>query len=91
MPGGACCYYGVCCPPERQAMALANHLAIPLDAARKVAEGFLLVPRSIEAGPEAVLEGHVTSAQERLAKLHRYVKGELRAILIDLGHAVEEA
>lgn len=47
MPG-SCCVLGVCCPPDQQGKALASHLGIPEDAARKVADVYLLVPRDID-------------------------------------------
>lgn len=86
-----CCRIRLCCPDEAAAADLAAHEQIPLEAAVKIHAGYQLVPRSIEAGPEAVLEGHVTSAQERLSKLLRYARAELRAILMmDAGHEVKE-
>lgn len=85
----ACCYYGVCCPPEAQAAALAEHEGIELDAATKIVNGYQLVPRSIEPGPDQVSEEHVRSAKQRLEKLHRRVQTEMRSILLDMGHRAE--
>jgi len=98
MPGGACCVLGVCCPPDRQAAALAEHLGVPLEAAQAIAgttkgAGYLLIPRTL---PEAMPNGDTKrdaafaeAARQRLERLNRYAKAEMKAILIDLGHPVE--
>ncbi len=101
MPG-ACCYYGVCCPPGRQATAMAEALGIPLDAAQAVAgtskgTGHVLVPRAlppVAAGENEDRErvaAFRAAAQQRLDRLHRQVKAEMKAILIDLGYGTDEA
>lgn len=99
MPGGPCCWTGVCCDPPRQAVALANHLNIPLEAAQAVAGtskegGHVLIPRTLHRGPVAPGEeeranAFADAAQQRLERLHRLVQSEMRAIFIDLGHSVE--
>lgn len=98
-----CCILGVCCPPDKQGRALAEHLADGepeadgagsyTDIARRLVEEFQLVPKSLEPNPDArplASAAHVGSGKARLEKLHRHVQGELKAILIDLGHPVEE-
>ncbi len=97
MPG-ACCYYGVCCPPGKQGVALADHLSIPLEAAQAVAgtskdTGHILIPRALPAAandkPDDGDSAFREAAKHRLEKLHRTVKAEMKAILVDLGHEVE--
>lgn len=100
MPGGACCWTGVCCDPPRQGLALAAHLNIPSEAAQAVAgiskdTGHVLVPRALppvvfSPGNEERAAAFAEAAGQRLEKLHRTVKAEMRAILLDLGHEVEE-
>lgn len=98
MPGGACCWTGVCCDPPRQGVTLANHLNIPLEAAQAVAgtskdTGHVLIPRALpEAAPNGDPErvaAFVEAARQRLDRLHRMVRAEMKAILVDLGHEVE--
>lgn len=88
MPG-ACCYYGVCCPPEAQATALAEHEKIDVTAAVMITANYRLVPKSIEPGPDHLSEEHVRSAKQRLEKLHRRIHTELKGILLDMGHGTE--
>jgi hypothetical protein len=98
MPGGACCWTGVCCDPPRQGVALASHLNIPLEAAQAVAgmakgEGHVLIPRALPAPMKTTLDdGDLAfreAAEHRLERLHRLVQTEMKAIFIELGHDVE--
>lgn len=84
-----CCRIFLCCDPPLAAKDLADHEEIPLAAALKIGAGYQLVPKSIESGPGPATTHQIESATKRLAKLHRHVKGELTAILIDLGHSAE--
>ena len=45
--GGACCWLGLCCPPDQAAASLAEHLGIPLESAAAVLKEFRLVPRDV--------------------------------------------
>lgn len=86
-----CCRIRLCCPDGKAAADLAAHESIPVEAAAKIIAGYQLVPLTLEPDPgDTTAPAHVKSAQDRLAKLHRHVRGELRAILIDLGHPVDE-
>jgi|GEM_PF-6301320 len=81
-----CCRIQLCCGPPAAAADLAAHEGIAVDAAAKILDGYQLVPRSIEPGPEATTQEHVWSARHRLEKLHRRVQTELKGILLDMGH-----
>jgi len=99
--GGVCCIIGVCCPPSRAKAALADLLKNESGAsstievgkaASLIIDGYQLVPRTIEPGPGVAgpLDAGPEPARLRLEKLHRYVRAELRAILIDLGHQADK-
>lgn len=94
-----CCALGVCCYGEHQAEAMTEALGITPEAALVIAgtskdTGYVLIPRAL---PEAVPNGDpertaafVETAAQRLEKLHRTVKTEMKAILVDLGHEVKD-
>ena len=94
---GACCYFGVCCPPgsEKQAIEVLAFVGggageKPVDTVRAILGVFRLVPLAMDPVPNATSDAEVAAAQKRLAKLNKHLDGELKAILLGLGHEVEE-
>lgn len=87
---GVCCRLLICCPPDRAAAALAEHEGIPLEVAAKIHAGYQLVPKLIEVGAGPTDSDRVALARKRLEKLHHRNEVELKAILLDLGHGVQE-
>lgn len=82
-----CCLHGICCDPPQAARALAEELGIPYDAALKVVEAYMLIPRKLPAAPGAGLSAE--TGQRRLGQLLERVPNQLKAILIDKGYGTE--
>lgn len=79
-----CCLHGLCCDPPQAARALADELGIQYDAALKVVEAYMLIPRKLPAAPGAGVSAE--TGQRRLEQLLERVPKQLQAILIDKGY-----
>lgn len=81
-----CCWLYLCCPPGVAAEALAGELKIPVETAETLLKRFRLVPARMQATPGENGTTAAAQATERLDKLNRHVRTELREILAGLGY-----
>jgi hypothetical protein len=95
---GVCCRIQLCCPPDKAARALAEHLADGepesqdgpsyTDVSARVLGEFTLVPRDLKPTTDAP-EPHL--GEVALIRLHSHIRNELLVILCALGHKTESA